>query len=71
MEKQRFKEALRSIMGIAQIGNSILQDAAPWKHIKEDESDEEELILVLASTIMEDLLLPRGVYEAVHTLFIG
>ena len=40
MEKQRFKEALRSIMGIAQIGNSILQDAAPWKHIKEDESDE-------------------------------
>ena len=40
MEKQRFKEALRSIMGIAQIGNSLLQEAAPWKYIKEDESDE-------------------------------
>ena len=40
MEKQRFKEALRSIMGIAQIGNSLLQEAAPWKHIKEDESEE-------------------------------
>ena len=40
MEKQRFKEALRSIMGIAQIGNSLLQEAAPWKHIKSDESEE-------------------------------
>ena len=40
MEKQRFKEALRSIMGIAQIGNSLLQEAAPWKYINEDESDE-------------------------------
>ena len=40
MEKQRFKEALRSIMGIAQIGNSLLQDAAPWKYLNDDESDE-------------------------------
>ena len=40
MEKQRFKEALRSIMGIAQIGNSILQNAAPWKYLDEDESDD-------------------------------
>jgi len=40
MEKQRFKEALRRIMGIAQIGNSILQEAAPWKFINEDESEE-------------------------------
>ena len=40
MERQRFKEALRSLMGIAQIGNSILQDAAPWKYINEEESPE-------------------------------
>ena len=40
MERQRFKEALRSIMGIAQIGNSILQNAAPWKHLKGEESPE-------------------------------
>lgn len=40
MERQRFKEALRSIMGIAQIGNSILQDAAPWKHLKGEDSPE-------------------------------
>ena len=40
MERQRFKEALRSIMGIAQIGNSILQDAAPWKYLKGEESPE-------------------------------
>ena len=38
MEKQRFKEALRFIMGIAQIGNVLLQDAAPWKHINDAES---------------------------------
>ena len=38
MEKQRFKEALRYIMGIAQIGNVLLQDAAPWKYINEAES---------------------------------
>jgi len=40
MEKQRFKEALRSIMGIAQIGNSLLQEAAPWKYLNEDPSDD-------------------------------
>ena len=40
MEKQRFKEALRTIMGIAQMGNSILQQAAPWKHLKDEESTE-------------------------------
>ena len=40
MEKQRFKEALRSIMGIAQIGNSLLQVAEPWKYLNADESDD-------------------------------
>ena len=40
MERQRFKEALRSIMGIAQLGNSILQRAEPWAHIKEPEAIE-------------------------------
>ena len=40
LERQRFKEALRSIMGIAQIGNSILQNAAPWKHLKGGDSPE-------------------------------
>ena len=41
MERQRFKEALRSIMGIAQIGNSILQQAAPWKHLNRGEETPE------------------------------
>ena len=40
MEKQRFKEALRSIMGIAQMGNSLLQQAAPWKFIDAEDSDD-------------------------------
>ncbi len=40
MERQRFKEALRSIMSIAQLGNSILQTAAPWEHLEDRDSDE-------------------------------
>ncbi|MCS5661764.1 MAG: class I tRNA ligase family protein, partial [Dehalococcoidia bacterium] len=40
MERQRFKEALRSIMSIAQLGNSILQTAAPWEHLEDPDSDE-------------------------------
>ena len=38
MERQRFKEALRSIMSIAQIGNQLLQRCAPWKYLKSEES---------------------------------
>jgi len=45
MERQRFKEALRTIMGIAQIGNSVLQQAAPWKHLKGEESTERRISL--------------------------
>ena len=40
MERQRFKEALRSIMSIAQLGNSILQRAAPWEHLEDSSSNE-------------------------------
>tara|TARA_Y100001970_G_scaffold293962_2_gene445126 strand:+ start:2642 stop:4816 length:2175 start_codon:yes stop_codon:yes gene_type:complete len=40
MERQRFKEALRSIMGIAQIGNALLQNSAPWKYIGSDDSED-------------------------------
>ena len=39
MERQRFKEALRSIMSIAQIGNQLLQKCAPWKYLKSVESE--------------------------------
>ena len=40
LERQRFKESLRTIMSIAQLGNSILQDSAPWNHIKSPDSPE-------------------------------
>ena len=51
MEKQRFKEALRSIMSISQLGNSLLQDAAPWKYIGENSSEEKSHSLsILAFT---------------------
>ena len=40
MEKQRFKEALRSLMNISQIGNGLIQHSEPWKYMKLDDSPE-------------------------------
>ena len=40
MERQRFKEALRSLMSIAQIGNQLLQRCAPWKYLKSEDCEE-------------------------------
>jgi methionyl-tRNA synthetase len=45
MEKQRFKEALRSIMGIAQQGNLLLQSSAPWKYLNTEPSKERDISL--------------------------
>ena len=41
LKKSRFKEALRGIMSIAQLGNQTLQSSAPWVYLKED-GDEED-----------------------------
>ena len=57
LEKQRFKEALRSIMSIAQLGNSILQEAAPWSHMKKPNSPEAKPSL---SSLAYCWLLCRG-----------
>jgi methionyl-tRNA synthetase len=40
MEKQRFKEALRSIMNISQLGNGLIQHSEPWKYLNAEESIE-------------------------------
>ena len=40
MERQRFKEALRHIMNIAQYGNSYLQHAEPWAYLNKEDSDQ-------------------------------
>jgi len=40
MERQRFKEALRRIMNIAQSGNSYLQHAEPWAYLNKEDSDQ-------------------------------
>ena len=49
MEKQRFKEALRSIMNISQLGNGLLQHSEPWKYLKTDESvDKSQSLSTLA-----------------------
>ena len=39
MEQQRFKEALRHIMNIAQSGNSYLQQAEPWAYLNSEDSE--------------------------------
>jgi methionyl-tRNA synthetase len=43
MEKQRFKEALRSIMNISQLGNSLIQHSEPWKYINAEENESKEM----------------------------
>jgi methionyl-tRNA synthetase len=35
LQRHRYKEALRSAMNIAQLGNQMLQEATPWKFLKE------------------------------------
>tara|TARA_B110000003_G_scaffold217636_1_gene217186 strand:- start:8355 stop:10577 length:2223 start_codon:yes stop_codon:yes gene_type:complete len=40
MEKQRFKEALRSIMNISQFGNGLIQHSEPWKYLNAEDSEE-------------------------------
>jgi methionyl-tRNA synthetase len=42
LQKHRYKEALRSAMNIAQLGNQMLQEATPWKFLKEPEDADEE-----------------------------
>jgi methionyl-tRNA synthetase len=49
MEKQRFKEALRSIMNVSQLGNGLLQHSEPWKYLNADESvDKSQSLSTLA-----------------------
>jgi methionyl-tRNA synthetase len=36
----RYKEALRHVMSAAQFGNQLMQQAAPWTHIKQPDDDE-------------------------------
>ena len=39
LERHRFKEALRSVMSAAQLGNQMLQGATPWKFLNDLEAD--------------------------------
>ena len=48
LQRHRYKEALRSIMTVAQYGNQLLQSAAPWKHLKEPQEGAEESLAALA-----------------------
>ena len=40
MEKQRYKESLRFLMNISQLGNGLIQHSEPWKYMKLDDSPE-------------------------------
>ena len=42
LSQSRYKEALRGIMNGAKYGNQIIQEAAPWKHMKGGEITEEK-----------------------------
>ena len=49
LERHRYKEALRSIMSAAQLGNQMLQAATPWKYLKDlDGEGAEESLAKLA-----------------------
>ena len=39
LERHRYKEALRTIMSAAQLGNQMLQAATPWKFLKDLDAD--------------------------------
>jgi methionyl-tRNA synthetase len=49
LDKHRFKEALRGVMNIAQFGNQLLQNAAPWKFLKPQNQHDEGASEALAS----------------------
>jgi len=38
LEKHRYKEALRGMMSVAQLGNQIIQSSQPWKYLKGEDS---------------------------------
>ena len=51
LDKHRYKEALRAVMNISQYGNQLLQNAAPWKYLKDEtrnDSEAEESLAALA-----------------------
>ncbi len=60
LDKHRYKEALRGVMNIAQLGNQLLQNAAPWKYLKtqnhNDEGAEEALAALAFSWRLSRLL---------------
>ncbi len=48
LDRQRYKESLRNVMNAAQLGNKMLQMAAPWKHLKDRGEDAGESLARLA-----------------------
>lgn len=48
LQRHRFKEALRFAMTAAQLGNQMLQSAAPWKHLKTTDGREHDRHVSLA-----------------------
>ena len=42
LERHRYKEALRTIMSAAQLGNQMLQAATPWKYLNDLDSEAAE-----------------------------
>lgn len=48
LKQHRYKDALNAIMGVSQFGNQTIQNAAPWKYLKEPQEGHEESFAHLA-----------------------
>lgn len=44
LDSHRYKEALRAVMNIAQLGNQLLQSATPWKYLKTPDKVSDEWV---------------------------
>lgn len=51
IEEGKFREALRSIIGLAEEGNRYLNETAPWKSVKTDKEDAEKSLAISGELI--------------------
>jgi len=68
-----FKGAIDAIMALASYGNSYIQNAAPWKLLKEDKDAAEQVIrdclqIAKALVLLFDAVIPESAAEAWHLL---
>jgi methionyl-tRNA synthetase len=73
VREYEFKGAIDAIMALAAYGNSYIQNAAPWKLLKEDKAAAEQVIrdclqIAKALVLLFDAVIPESAAEAWHLL---